>query len=217
MKIMKIARWQIYGLGGLTLLMIVGFAWNWYRPALGTTTAAPKPVVKKAQPTRLEEKKTAPQTVAREVVRRVPISLKVREKIEEKYDVKLSSATSDSDGTPTSIEPGTIDLLTEVALPALPFGGEAIATLDAAGRTEIKVLPNKRPFFQLGGIRESGVFYDVIRGAAGAYHEQDVMRTGQVIWSARGFVSTPVPPLLGTIETQQGLNYGLELRGGIRW
>jgi hypothetical protein len=37
------------------------------------------------------------------------------------------------------------------------------------------------------------------------------------VWSTRAFASVPLPPIVGVAPADPKLNYGLELRAGIRW
>lgn len=191
--------------GVVAVLLVAGLVWNWYRPSptAVAATAAPRPVPVKAAPTRAVSR-AEPQIVVREVVRYVPAPREQR-RLEDRYDLKLGDAA------------GEVDLLAEVQLPALPDGGTAAVTVDDAGQASVTVMPKRRPFFQLGGIRESGVSFDPLSGALGVYHQHDIARTGPVVWNLQAFASQggvagcvagPCPP---------GLNYGLQVRAGIRW
>ncbi len=165
-----------YGLIVLGLLAAAGWvkAYFWPNYELMTISAGPPRVPITVERTK-EVVKWKTKVEVREVQVLVPPSDKAEKKIEDKFDVKLG------DG------PDELSLLTSVTLPKLPWGGAAIVTADKVGGIAVKVLPDKRPFFQLGGLREVTVyggqaFGDDTGGTLyGVRYRQDILRAGPAV------------------------------------
>ncbi len=207
MKTLKAIGELLHGLALVAVVVGVLFAaataWDHFKPNLALRSvgpaAAPLPVV--APPVQ-QTVRWKTQVVTRTVTREVPAP-KDQAAAESRFHlVKGELSGRDS---------GHSDLLADVKLPVAPYGSEAIVTQDQQGKTAVTVVANKRPWFELGGIRETGLSYDLIHGDVGLYHQQDLLRTGPVVWSLRGFAST------GTRADAGTFNYGVEARAGVRW
>lgn len=194
----KLEAFLALALAGLLGLLVASSIADHRRVAEAVkATTIPAPVV--LQPA-APQKAAAPQVVTRTITRYV-LPPQQKQDVEQQFHL--------APGTLGGRETGNRDLLADVKVPSLPSGGTALVTQDAAGKTEVEVVANKPGFWQLGGIRETGLSWDPLNKQVQAYHQQDLLRTGKVVWGLRAFAG-------GGYGTRQA-NYGAELRAGWRW
>jgi hypothetical protein len=167
-----------------------------------------------------KEAERAPRVTEPVPVTRLVLPEKQRAAASKKYGVTVATEaerTPVKAGDAPALPPHTVDLVTEVKAPILPSGGDIAVTRDAAGAVQVIVKPKDRPFFGFGGIRETGIAYDPLRGSLELYHHQDLFRLGPAQLSLEGFVSRGASSLCLAGSCQEGTNYGVRLRAGVRW
>jgi hypothetical protein len=167
-----------------------------------------------------KEAERAPKVTEAAPVTRLVLPEKQRAAASKKYGVAVATEAERAPvkaGDAPAPPPHTVDLVTEVRAPILPNGGDIAVTRDAAGDVQVIVKPRERPFFGFGGIRETGLAYDPLRGSLELYHHQDLLRVGPAMVSLEGFVSRGAASLCLAGSCQEGTNYGLRLRAGVRW
>lgn len=124
-------------------------------------------------------------------------------------DTTAPSTTSEQAATAPAAR---LDILGEFALKPAPWGAKALVTRSPEGAVDLAVKPNAQPVFELGGRRELGGSYDLVRKSFGLYGEQDLLRAGPVLLGLRGFATTRDPR-----TSNPGITYGLEVRVGARF
>ena len=166
----------------LLIFLALFLAYGWLKlyftgPELGVTTilkVKPKPVI-------VKETKYSERIPER--VECIPVEIKVPdakaiEELERKYS-----------GNAIGLDLQRSVMLGEYTLPKMPYGGEALVTVEGEKPT-LSVLPKKQPFFEWGSLREFGLGFGAGQNgyAWRAKYRQDLFRVGPVMMTGEAAV-----------------------------